>query len=51
MNKLHFIILFIFVTYSSMFSQIENPDSAITEIPDTVGVGGVDWFAYPYIFY
>jgi outer membrane protein assembly factor BamA len=28
----------------SLFSQDEN-------VPDTVGVGGIDWFAYPYIFY
>ena len=45
------VILFLVTASTSTFSQTENPDSAITEIPDTAGVGGVDWFAYPYIFY
>ncbi len=51
MPKLNFILLFMFFTCSSTFSQTEKTDTSITEIPDTVGVGGVDWFAYPYIFY
>lgn len=44
-------ILFLVISSTSTFSQTEKTDTLITDIPDTVGVGGVDWFAYPYIFY
>ena len=51
MKKLYTIILFALILAPSTFTQSEKPDSSIIDKPDTVGVGGVDWFAYPYIFY
>lgn len=51
MKKLYTIILLTLINAPLIFSQSENPDTLITEKPDTVGVGGVDWLAYPYIFY
>ena len=47
-----FIILFLIISIQFLiFSQTEMSDSSGTEIPDTVGVGGVNWFAYPFAFY
>ncbi|MFI5236961.1 MAG: BamA/TamA family outer membrane protein [Ignavibacteriales bacterium] len=43
MKYISVIIIFLLVLYSSVFAQDNKPD--------TVGVGGVDWFVYPYIFY
>ncbi len=51
MRRLSIVLFLIISIQFLIFSQTENPDSSVTEIPDTVGVGGVDWFAYPYIFY
>jgi hypothetical protein len=51
MKKLYTILLLTLIIAPSIFSQTEKTDSTVIEIPDTVGVGGVDWFAYPYIFY
>ena len=51
MKRLYTILLVIFFVQFIMFSQTEISDSSVTEIPDTLGIGGVDWFAYPYIFY
>lgn len=43
--KVRFLILCIILLFQlPTFSQEEDS-------PDTVGVGGVDWFAYPYAFY
>jgi outer membrane protein assembly factor BamA len=35
----------------SIFSQSEKTDTSVVTRPDTVAVRGVDWLAYPYIFY
>jgi hypothetical protein len=51
MRRLSIILFLIISIQFLIFSQTEKPDTSITEIPDTVGVGGVDWFAYPYVFY
>ena len=51
MKNLYSVSLITLIIAPFIFSQTENPDSTVTEIPDTVGIGGVDWFAYPYIFY
>ena len=51
MKKLHLIALFILITFSSIFSQTEKSDSTIARKPDTLAIRGVDWLAYPYIFY
>jgi outer membrane protein assembly factor BamA len=51
MKKIYTIILISLIFAQSIFSQTEKPDSSTIDKPDTVGVGGVDWFAYPYIFY
>ena len=43
--KALFLISFIIILFSLIaYSQEDN-------VPDTVGVGGIDWFAYPYAFY
>jgi outer membrane protein assembly factor BamA len=47
-----FIILFLIISIQFLiFSQTENTDSSVTHKPDTVAVRGVDWLAYPYIFF
>jgi len=51
MKKLHLFALFILITFSSIFSQTEKSDSTIARKPDTLAIRGVDWLAYPYIFY
>lgn len=41
----HILLLITVLTFwNTIIPQEDN-------IPDTVGVGGIDWFAYPYIFY
>jgi outer membrane protein assembly factor BamA len=50
-KKLYFILLFILITSQSLISQTEKSDSSSTSKPDTLAVRGVDWLAYPYIFY
>jgi Omp85 superfamily domain len=39
------LLLFLAVNNNYLFAQEEE------ELPDTIGVGGVNWFAYPFIFY
>jgi hypothetical protein len=51
MINLRNIILLTLTIAPLIFSQTEMPDSVLTEEHDTLGVGGADWFAYPYIFY
>ncbi|MCW8804453.1 MAG: outer membrane protein assembly factor [Ignavibacteriaceae bacterium] len=51
MRRLSIVLFLIISIQFLIFSQTEHPDSSVTEIPDTVGVGGVDWFAYPFMFY
>jgi hypothetical protein len=43
MKNLFVAILLSLTTVHLVFSQSEKPD--------TVGIGGAEWFAYPYIFY
>ena len=51
MKKNCAIVLLVIIIAPLVFSQTEKPDTLVIEKPDTVGVGGADWFAYPYIFY
>ena len=51
MKIVYTVILITFITTPILFSQSEKSDSSVVTKPDTVGIGGVDWFAYPYIFY
>jgi len=44
MHKYILLLIVILFFCGAIIPQEEN-------IPDTVGVGGIDWFAYPYIFY
>jgi len=50
-KKFYYIIILIVSASSTIFSQIEKSDSTVAHKPDTVAVRGVDWLAYPYIFY
>jgi len=50
MKKIFFVIILIFLQ-QQLFSQTEKSDSTSTQKPDTLAVRGVDWLAYPYIFY
>jgi hypothetical protein len=51
MKNLCIIFLFWILFVQSIFSQSEETDSSIVNKPDTIAVRGVDWLAYPYIFY
>jgi len=51
MKKSYTIVLFGLIIAQPIFSQTEKTDSSIVNKPDTVAVRGVDWLAYPYIFY
>lgn len=51
MKRINIIALLLVVTVQQTFSQAEKYDSTIVHKPDTVAVRGVDWLAYPYIFY
>jgi outer membrane protein assembly factor BamA len=50
MKKIFVVVLGI-VFQQLLFSQSEKPDSTAIQKPDTLAVRGVDWLAYPYIFY
>ena len=39
------IILLVLYSSTTIFAQEEE------ESPDTIGVGGVNWFAYPFVFF
>jgi len=51
MKIVYAFILIIFFIAPMLFAQSEKSDTSVVTKPDTVGIGGVDWFAYPYIFY
>jgi len=44
-------ILLTLIITPLIFSQSEKSDTSIVNKPDTIAVRGVDWLAYPYIFY
>ncbi|MBK9098868.1 MAG: hypothetical protein IPM14_12250 [bacterium] len=46
-----FVFVIIIVFQQLLFSQSEKTDSTAIQKPDTLAVRGVDWLAYPYIFY
>ncbi len=45
------VIIILVSTTTQLLSQADKSDSTIVHKPDTVAVRGVDWLAYPYIFY
>ncbi len=49
MNRTLLIITIIFSLSFFFSDDLRAQDDS--NKPDTVGVGGVDWFAYPFIFY
>lgn len=51
MKRVYIIILISQVAVQLSLSQTEKPDSSVNQKPDTVAVRGVDWLAYPNIFY
>ena len=51
MKIFYFILILIVNAFSTIISQTERSDSTVANKPDTVAVRGVDWLAYPYIFY
>jgi hypothetical protein len=51
MKIIYFSLLLALINNQPIFSQIEKSDSTVSHKPDTVAVRGVDWLAYPYIFY
>jgi len=51
MKRIYIIILISLIALQLSLSQTQKPDSSVTQKPDTVAVRGVDWLAYPYIFY
>ena len=50
MKKIFVPLLLVFCT-QLLFSQTEKSDSTTIRKSDTLAVRGVDWLAYPYIFY
>lgn len=51
MNKLRTLILLSLIIAPSIFSQSVKSDSTYINEHDTLAIRGVDWLAYPYIFY
>ncbi|MCC7095059.1 MAG: BamA/TamA family outer membrane protein [Ignavibacteriaceae bacterium] len=51
MKQINHIAIFIFVCLQLTFPQSIQSDSSLTHKPDTIAIRGVDWLAYPYIFY
>ena len=51
MKIINITTLLLILTVQLTFSQSGKSDSTIVDKPDTVAVRGVDWLAYPYIFY
>ena len=49
--KKKYLILFLLTSYQLSFSQSVDFDSSAVNKPDTLAIRGVDWLAYPYIFY
>jgi len=50
-KKLYTVILLTLIITPLIFSQSEKTDTSVVHKPNTVAVRGVDWLAYPYIFY
>lgn len=50
MNRKTLILSTIVISLSFFFSDVLKAQEDSNE-PDTVGVGGINWFAYPYVFF